>query len=233
MNPDLSPDLLTRLRTFDSCSIANAVDAAGVRLANEGFCDDRITCRTPQLPPMVGIVVPLKVRSADPSMKKAFYLDQADWWERLDASPHPRILAVQDLDVHPGRGALIGPVHAAILQALGFVGVITDGAIRGQRKFGEIGLAAFASHLSPAHAFSHVVEFGAPIVLAGLALKPGDVVHGDEHGIVKIPADIADQIATLAADVRERERRVCDFCQTPDFSPAALRRRLGVDSSRR
>jgi len=232
MLPSLPPEILSRLAASDSCSIANAVDAAGVRLANEGFCDDRITCRTPELPPMVGTVVTFKVRSADPSMKNAFYLEQPDWWERLEAGRDARILAIQDIDPYPGKGSLVGPVHACILKALGFVGIVTNGAIRGHHRFHDLGLPAFSGHLSPAHAFSHVVEIGAPIALAGLVLQSGDLIHGDRNGVVKIPGAIAGQVAALAENFHDREQRLCEFCRSREFSPAALRHRIGLDASR-
>jgi hypothetical protein len=50
---------------------------------------------------------------------------------------------------------------------------------------------------------------------------------------VKIPAGIAGQVATLAERFRDREKRVCEFCNSRDFSPSALRRRIGADASRR
>jgi 4-hydroxy-4-methyl-2-oxoglutarate aldolase len=233
MNPPLRPDLLTRLAACDTCCIANAVDATGVRLANLGFSDSRVTCWTPGLPPMVGTVLTLKVRSAQPPMKNAFYLDQPDWWERLEAGPGPRILAIEDVDAEPGRGSSVGPVHACILKALGFVGVLTNGAIRGYHRFGQIGLSAFAGNVSPAHAYSHVVELGTAVEIAGLPLATGDLVHADANGVVMIPAGTAEKVATLAEAFRDRERRVCEFCHSAEFSPEALKHRIGSDASRR
>jgi len=233
MNPTIHPDVLSKLAACDSCCVANAVDATGVRLANLGFNDSRISCLTPLLPPMVGTIVTLKVRSAEPSMKNAFYLDQPDWWERLEADRSPRILAIEDLDARPGRGSSVGAVHACILRALGFVGVITNGALRDCNRFSDLGLGAFAGNVSPAHAYRHVIEVGTPVAIAGLQLAAGDLVHGDANGVVTIPNGMADRVAAIAETVRERERRVCEFCQSPEFSPSALRRRIGADTSRR
>jgi regulator of RNase E activity RraA len=233
MNPAIRPDILQQLAACDSCSIANAVDATGVRLANLGFNDSRISCLTPSLPPMVGTVVTIKVRSAEPSMKNAFYLDEPDWWERLEADRSPRILAIEDTDAQPGRGSSVGPVHACILKALGFVGVLTNGALRGSHRFAEIGLVAFAGNVSPAHAYSHVIEIGTSVIIAGLPLAAGDLVHADASGVVLIPNGLAAKVAAIAETFRDRERRVCEFCQSAEFSPAALRRRIGADASRR
>ena len=233
MNTDIDAALFEKLALCDSCSVANAVDATGVRLANEGFSDSRVTCHTPGLRPMVGAVVTLKVRSAEPPMKKAFYLDHPDWWELLTAGTTPRILAVEDVDARPGRGSLVGPVHACILKALGFVGVVTNGAIRGCSGFESVGLNAYSGNVSPSHAFSHVVEAGVGVEIAGLRLAPGDLLHGDANGIVSIPSVVAAQVALAAAEIREREKRICHFCASGKFSKEALRARMGVDSSRR
>ena len=168
MNQSLPAKVFHDLAKFDSCSIANAVDSFRVRLLNEGFSGPGITCRTKILAPMVGVAVTLKVRSSDPSIKPAFYLEQPDWWERIEEAPFPRVLVIEDTDAHPGRGSLVGPVHACIIQAMGFVGVVTTGAVRGTRKFAEIGLHAFSGNVSPSHAYCHVVEMGGPVTVAGV-----------------------------------------------------------------
>lgn len=232
MSPDLPSRLFSDLASFDSCSIANAVDSFGVRLQNEGFTGPGIACRTGSLPPMVGLAFTLKVRSSDPSMKPAFYLDRPDWWEHIEDAAFPRVLVIQDMDAHPGRGSLVGPVHACIVKALGFVGVVTTGAIRGTRKFAEIGLHAFSGNVSPSHAFCHVVEMGCPIDVAGVRIGTGDLIHGDHDGIVKIPGDLAEKIPDAARSVEERERAICEYCDNRGFSRKKLKGVIGAYKSR-
>jgi 4-hydroxy-4-methyl-2-oxoglutarate aldolase len=232
MNDNLDAKMLGRLGKLDSCSIANAVDSLRVRLLSEGSSGPGITCRTPTLPPMVGRAVTLKVRSSEPPMKEAFYLDQPDWWERLETAPFPRILVIEDTDLHPGKGSLVGPVHACILKAMGFAGIVTSGAVRGADKFEAIGLQAFSGNTSPSHAYGHVVEMGGQVEVAGVRIATGDVIHGDLNGFVSIPEDAIGRVPELAEQFREREKRVCRFCSTHDFSPAMLRRIIGADASR-
>ena len=224
--------LLGRLSKLDSCSVANAVDSLRLRLLNEGFSGPGILCRTPGLSPMAGRAVTLKVRSSEPPMKKSFYLDQPDWWERLESAPGPRVLVIEDTDAHPGRGSLVGPVHACILKAMGFVGVVTSGAVRGLNQLEELRLQAFSGNLSPAHAFCHVVEMGGAVEIAGLRIAGGDIIHGDLNGIVSIPAEAAEKIPDIAEHFREREARICRFCNTNEFSTTMLRRVIGADASR-
>jgi regulator of RNase E activity RraA len=232
MKPQPPAQLFRDLGKFDSCAIANAVDMLRVRLSNEGFTGSGIWCRTKALPPLVGVALTLKVRSAEPSMKPAFYLGLPDWWEKIEDAPFPRVLVVEDTDAHPGRGSLVGPAHACIIKALGFVGVVTTGAIRGSRKFAEIGLHAFSGNVSPAHAFCHVVEMGGPVTVAGARIATGDIIHGDNDGIVSIPADIAGRIPEAARRVVERDLAVCECCNGRSFSREKLKGVIGADPSR-
>jgi regulator of RNase E activity RraA len=221
------------LTAFDSCSIANAVDSLGVRLLNEGFGGSEITCRTQDLPPMAGVAITLKVRSSEPPMKPAFYLALPDWWERLDEAPFPRVLVIEDVDARPGRGALVGAAHACIIKAMGFAGVITTGAVRATRRFADIRLHAFSGNVSPSHAYCHVVEMGGKVVVAGATIETGDVIHGDRDGFVSIPAELAEKTADAARFSAERERVICEFCGTHEFSRAKIRALLGLDPRRR
>jgi 4-hydroxy-4-methyl-2-oxoglutarate aldolase len=233
MNLPISAEIRARLAACDSCSVSNAIDASHVRLANIGFTDARISCRTPSLPPMVGRVVTLKVRSAEPPMKNSFYLEQVDWWDRIGPDPTPRVLFVEDVDHHPGRGSAVGPVHACILKAMGFVGVVTNGAVRGVSKFQEIGLQVFSGSVSVAHAYNHVFDEDLPVEIAGLRLKWDDLIHGDENGIVLLPGDKLEEISRTAEVFQDRERKVCEYCGSAGFSVDGLKQVAGLDASRR
>jgi 4-hydroxy-4-methyl-2-oxoglutarate aldolase len=234
MNNPVTPETLRRLAEFDTCTVANAVESFAVRLRNVGFSNSTLSCRMPQMPAMVGQAVTLRVRSSEPSMKAAFYLDQSDWWERLDIQPGgpPRVLVIEDVDSHPGRGALVGSVHACILKALGCVGVVTNGAVRALETFEDIGLQAFSVGVSPSHAYGHVVVAGVPVEVAGLRIEPGEIVHGDRHGVVTIPSDLAARLPEVAGRLRDREKRMCQFCASAGFSTSALRRLIEGDAGR-
>lgn len=234
MNAPVTLETLHRLGEFDTCTMANAIETFCVRLRNEGFANAALSCRTPGMPVMVGTAFTLRVRSADPPMKEASYLDHPDWWERLDSQdgPLPRVLVIEDTDHHPGRGALVGPVHACILRALGFVGVVSNGAVRGLGNFEKIGLSAFSGDVSPSHAYGHAVDAGVPVEVAGMRIGPGDILHGDRNGILSVPAGLAARLPEVARRFREREERVCRFCSSKGFTPSALRRFIETDSGR-
>jgi regulator of RNase E activity RraA len=226
MNPPLPPAALNALASFDTCAVANAIECFDVRLRNEGFADDSLQCRFPTLPPIVGYAVTLRVRSGNPPMQGGNYEPRTDWWEQLAAVPVPRIVVIHDADRRPGIGAFVGEMHAAILQALGCIGVITNGAVRDLPAVGRTGFQLFSSRLSVSHAYMHVVETNTPIEVAGLHIEPGDLIHGDQHGIVRIPPAIAPELPAVVARVRAQERPLLEFCRSENFSKDGLRKLL-------
>lgn len=219
----VSPDTLAALASYDTCAVANAIECFEVRLRNEGFTDASIRCRLPALPPLVGYAMTLRVRSESPSWKGENYLDRTDWWTYLQSQPAPQVLVIQDMDKHPGTGAFIGEVHAAILRALGSVGAITNGAVRDLPAVGRLGFRLFSGAVAVSHSYMHVVEIGGTVEVGGLRIAPGDLLHGDQHGVVQIPVDVADKIPAAVARIREREREIVKYCHSANFSVEGLR----------
>jgi len=80
-----------------------------------------------------------------------------------------------------------------------------------------------AAHVSVSHANVHMVDFGIPIKVGGVLIKPGDLIHGDQHGVVTIPHDIATGIPDAIAKVEAMEKRIISVCQAPDFTADKLK----------
>lgn len=227
MSQPISPDTIAALASLDTCAVANAIECYDVRLRNEGFTDASIRCRLPSLPPLVGYAMTMRVRSASPSWKGENYLERTDWWTYLQERPAPHVLVIQDMDKHPGTGAFIGEVHAAILQALGGVGAITNGAVRDLGAVERLGFRLFSGNVAVSHSYMHVVEVDGIVEVGGLRVAPGDLLHGDQHGIVHVPTALADKIPTTAARIHEREREIVKYCHAADFSLEGLRKVVG------
>ena len=63
------------------------------------------------------------------------------------------------------------------------------------------------------------MEYGVPVQVGGLTVEPGDIVMGDQHGVLTIPQEIAADIPQAVADVETDERVIIDYCNSPDFTP--------------
>jgi 4-hydroxy-4-methyl-2-oxoglutarate aldolase len=220
----LTPVRLEQLRRFSTCLIASAIERFDVRLPNTGFSDSSVRCIFDALPPIVGYAVTARIRAADPPMEGGGYIyDRVEWWKDILTVPAPRIVVIQDVDPNPGLGALVGDVHANILSALGCVGVVTNGAVRDLNAVRASGFQMFAGNISVSHAYAHVFDFGGTVDVARMNINPGDLLHADRHGVLSIPAEIADRIPPVAAELADRRHQIVDLCRSSDFSIEKLR----------
>ena len=219
----LSPETLAALLEIDTCSLSNAIETFNVRLRNEGFANATIRSVTPCPRPVAGYAVTARIRSSSPPMVGGAYVDRTDWWSHILTIPGPKIAVIEDVDATPGLGSFLGETHTRILQALGCVAAVTNGAVRDLPAITASGFKLFGNHVSVSHAYVHVVDFGNPVTVGGLEVRPGDLLHADLHGVLSVPAQIASQLPPAAAQLAERERRVIDLCQSPHFSIEKLR----------
>ena len=118
-------------------------------------------------------------------------------------------------------------MQANIHRALGCVGVVTDGSVRDLDEVRALGFQFCAAHVSVSHANIHMVDFGLPVKVGGVWIKPGDLVHGDQHGVVTVPHEIAAQIPEAIAKVEADERKIISLCQTAGFTADKLKALYG------
>ena len=206
---------IEQLKTFETCLIADAIESFGVRLRNEGFATAGFRCLFKSFPPLVGYAATCKVRSTDPPIVGSRYDERTDWWKHIGSTPAPRVVVMQDIDKTPGTGAFLGKVHVNILMALGCVGAITNGAARELSGIEASGFQVFAGRLAISRAYIHVVEYGGPVEVGGLTIKPGDLIHGDRHGILTIPQELEVKLPTAARVIREKKQQLIDLSRKP------------------
>lgn len=68
-----------------------------------------------------------------------------------------------------------------------------------------------------------MVDFGGPVEVGGLTIRTGDLMHADRHGVQVLPIEIARNIPAAAEKVIARERRIIDYCKSPEFTPEGLK----------
>lgn len=217
---------LDALRRIDTCTLSDAIETFEVRLRNTGFANASVQCIFHDLPPMVGYAATGRLRTVEPPIAGGSYHDRPEWWNSILQIPSPRIVVLEDMDKPPGVGAFVGGIHAAILKALGCVGYVTDGAVRKLPRAHELGFQLFAGNVAVSHSYAHIFDIGAVVKIGDLEVRPGDLLHGDRHGLLTVPREIASQIPAVAAKLLQGEQRIIDFCGSPEFSVNTLRRVL-------
>jgi regulator of RNase E activity RraA len=170
---------------------------------------------------MLGYAATARIMADEPPVE-GHQVSRLDWWDYLQEIPKPRVVVIQDLD-RAVKGAYWGEQNANIHKALGCVGVITDGGVRDLDEMHDLGFHAFAAEILVSHAYVHLTDFGIPVRVGGLTVGPGELLHGDKHGVTVIPPAIAAEVAAAAARVERQERQIIELCQSPDFTLEQLK----------
>ncbi len=218
----LTPEELETLRTIPTPAVSNAIEMFDVRPRTEGFMGPEVRQMFPSLPPIIGYAVTARTVSAhEPGPKGP--ASRPDYWRYLEASsPGPLIAVVEDLDDPPAIGAFFGEVNSNIHRALGCVGAITNSGIRDMDEVEALGFPIWAGSVIVSHAYVHLVDFGTPVRVGGLVVRPGDLLLADRHGVIQIPLEVAREIPEAVRKIEVREKTIIQYCQSPGFSADGL-----------
>lgn len=84
--------------------------------------------------------------------------------------------------------AVTGDLLLGMLENKGVVAFVTDGAVRDLPGIRDVGLPCYATAVTPdSPAKNGPGTVGLPVVVGGAAVGPGDIVVGDEDGVVVVP----------------------------------------------
>ena len=103
--------------------------------------------------------------------------------------------------------ASAGSILATRLQVRGCAGIVTDGGLRDADEIAKLDMPSFCAKPSaPTNLTRHQAEdLNVPIGCGGVAVFPGDIAVGDGDGVIIIPADLADELASEAEQMEAYE----------------------------
>ncbi len=179
-------EFVDALRGVDSATVANAIEALGVRDPTEGYADLRLRCLVAQPEPMVGYAVTVKVDSTTPGLtpdrSRLSYLIAA-----VSESPQPFVVVCTMLAHHE------------------VVGVVTGSGIRDVEGIRQLGLTAFALGTVVGRGPWTIMAVGADVEAAGLRVRHGDLLHGNGDGLVSVPSGQPAELLRHIAAVQTKE----------------------------
>ena len=80
-----------------------------------------------------------------------------------------------------------------------------------------MGFQYFARGTVVSHANFHIVRVGVPIQIHGVTIAQGDILHGDDNGLLSVPRGQESAIQAAVDKVRSRERRLMDWVRSEKF----------------
>lgn len=226
VNNILSNGVFEALRSIDSPTLSNAIESLNVRDLTTGFTGPRIRCMFPEIGITLGYAVTAQVDSTSPG-PRSIGAGLRQLAELVEASPKPVVLVTQDIGPRPGCGATFGEIAAILMMRLGTVALVCDGAIRDVKEVRALGFQYFAAGSVVSHGNPRITRVGVPVVVDGLYVEPGDLIHGDINGVLSVPLNIANQLPAEVEKVRQLEREALDFIKGPDFTLDSALKRVG------
>jgi regulator of RNase E activity RraA len=215
---------IEQFRRLSTCLVSSAIETFQVRLPNTGFADSRVRSMFSDLGPVAGYAATARIRTSAPPMEGGgYHYARTDWWDHILAIPAPRIVVIEDTDDPPGLGAFVGEVNANILNSLGCVAVVTNGAVRDLPGIRALDFSLFAGNVSVTHAYAHIYDFGGPVRVGGMEVRPGDLLHADIHGIQTVPRAIAEKVPAAAQDILRKRESIISVCHSARSSIDQLR----------
>ena len=215
-------DLISYLKTVDSPTLSNAIEELNVRPRHEGYAPLNIRCIFPEFGRMCGYAVTAQVETVS-RMTTADRAGFIDLFELIHRSPKPGVVVFQEIGGSHELSTHCGEVLATIFTRLGVVGLVSDSGIRDIPEVRAIGMHYFAQGAVVSHAHFHVVRVNVPVHVEGLVVLPGDLLHGDENGLITVPKRPVEEIARAVDGVRSREKKLMDYVRSDAFTIDGLR----------
>lgn len=220
--------IINELRKFDTATICNVVATYPdsdicLKLYDEWrgeyYTDTSLHCMYPEYGPICGYAA-----TAWYSDERAEHTKLDRWilYEHLEKTPKPVILVAKQT-YSPGLkrlSGLFGGMMSTTMNAFGVVGVVTDGPFRDYVEIKETGMQYLAAGLTSGHGNLQLRGAGIPVRVAGMSVAPGDIVHMDQCGACKFPADKLAIVLEYATELLKREAKDKKRFQSPGFSLA-------------
>lgn len=223
----MTDPLIAALAALDSPTVANAIERFRVRPRTVGYADLGLRCQFPSRGSMVGYAVTCTADSSTEA--RADGVGLMGLWEAIAAAPSPAVVVIKDVGPIPARGCHMGEVMATMARRLGAVGCVSDAGLRDVKEVEALGdFQYFSPGLVVSHGQPVILEVNVNVTIHGLAIAPGDILHGDANGLLTVPAAIASQVPEACAAVRNDEREVLDFIRDPGFTLERLKARQAL-----
>lgn len=206
-------EMLEELKQFDTPSITNVVATYPTNplclglynpWSENWYTDQTVRCMYPEMGPVVGYAVTAVYSVPDPNYNRLSFMDAL---EAMDRSKKPVIFCFQQKfpPELAGKVGLSGGNMTTAMKAMGCVGAISNGPSRDIDEIRPMHFQYVLSGITPGHGAMAIQAVNVPVHIAGMDVTPGDIIHMDENGAVKFPADKLEAVLTNVRKLRDEE----------------------------
>ncbi len=200
----LSDSTRAKLKTVSTATLASTLYKRGLR---HQMVQDVRPLSAPKGGSMVGEAYTLRYVPAREDLNPmSVFRDPSHPQRRAIEECPPGCVLVMDSRKDP-RAASAGGILVTRLMMRGVAGVVTDGGFRDSAEIAALDIPSFHARASaPTNLTLHqAIDLQVPIGCGDAPVFPGDVVVGDDDGVIIVPAGIAAEIADEAVEMTAYE----------------------------
>ena len=217
--------ILEALRDFDTALLANTIGYIDTTPPHEYYMGGRIQSVTKSLGPTVGVAVTCELDSSTPGTTASLdgYYNQVD---KISEMKVPAIWVVKTVGSRPDHECVMGDGMGKTLFAAGCVGVVTDGGVRDVNGLLTIPCAAYCTGTTVHHCAIRVLKSDEPVHIGGIVVRPGDIVHANAEGVIRIPSTCLDVLPERAIQMRSFEHSAHCVLRRTDIGISEKRQKV-------
>lgn len=127
-------------------------------------------------------------------------------------------------DVAPGQVIVIdnagrdnctvwGDIMAKTAKKMGIAGTVIDGVCRDIPAVLECGYPIFSKgyYMRTGKDRVYVDAVNVPVTLSDIQVRPGDIILGDDTGVVVVPQERAEEVAAIAEGIDQKEQEILEL----------------------
>lgn len=196
----IDKDLVDKFKNYSTSNISDCMNrffcvAAGIRMINqiEGL-------------KMIGVALTVKTRSVDNLMvHKAIDIAEPGDVIAIDASGDT-------------NSAILGEIMTKMAILKNLSGFLIDGCIRDYAQIKNLNFPIFAKGINPKGPYKDGPgEINVPISCGGVIINPGDIIVGDEDGVVVVPIGESEEVLEKVKIKKENEDKRLKELEEGDF----------------
>jgi len=218
--------ILEELREFDTALLANTIGYIDPTAPHEYYLGSSIRSVTPSLGPTVGVAATCELDSSSPGGAP----DMEPFWRQLEEISQiqePVVWIVKTVGSRPDHECVLGDGMGKALFAAGCVGVVTDGGVRDVNGLANIPFGAHARGVTIHHCALRFRKLDEPVEIGGVTVRPGDVIHANAEGVIRVPSSCLDRLPAKATQMRAFEHDAHRWLRRTDLTIAEKRNCIG------
>jgi 4-hydroxy-4-methyl-2-oxoglutarate aldolase len=197
-----SAETVNGFRDVAAASVADAVDRV---VGRRGFMSSRIKAVFP-----ARVAGPATTVLEGPSTGSG---PPVHALEAIDESPEGTVVVIATEDPSAAEDVAVwGGLMTTAASARGLSGAVLDAGVRDVAESRDIGFPIFSRSVVTSTTVGRYETLARdlPVICGGVLVRPGDIVVGDEDGVVVVPAEHASDVLSAARDIEETEKQMAE-----------------------